>query len=180
MVIVVEGPDGAGKTTLIEVLKNELDLTVAPRVVSKETKATTNLRLWVDNNLKVGFQPVIFDRYRLISETIYGPALRDTSEEGFDDMHWLAPRLNQFYRLRPIIIYCLPPLETVLTNTKDDPDNTAVVSKIRGIYSAYVARASLDLCFAPGSVYIWDYTKHPNAYPGWLNTIKAELRERAL
>ena len=37
--IIVEGPDGAGKTTVLQDLKTVFDLPVAPRVVSKETEA---------------------------------------------------------------------------------------------------------------------------------------------
>lgn len=159
--IVVEGPDGAGKTTLIEALMEEFDLPVAPRVVSKDTVAMVDLKDWVDNNLDEGFQPMIFDRYRLISETIYGPILRTGAQPGFADMKWLGPRLRRFYELEPIIIYCLPPLEVVMANVNQGDDNFVVQDKIEAIYSAYVAKASMDLTLAPGPVMVWDYTASP-------------------
>lgn len=178
--IVVEGPDGAGKTTLIQTLSHNLGIDVAPRVVTKDTEAMVDLREWVDENLKLGFQATIFDRYRLISETIYGPILRQKSQPGFDQMSWLGPRISHFYHHKPIIIYCLPPLATVLGNIKDDEDNKAVVNSIESIYSAYVARAALDLAFAPGTIRVWDYTTTPtiNGLPFWFNQVAAELKER--
>lgn len=179
--IVVEGPDGAGKTTLIKSLQEELQIPVAPRVVTKGTEAMVNLKDWVNNNLDEGFQPTIFDRYRLISEPIYGPILRNRQEPGFDRLEWLAPRLRRFYDLSPIIIYCLPPLEVVKANLIGDDDNKEVVGRIDGIYSAYVAKAAIDLTYSPGITKVWDYQTTPkiNNLPFWFNQIRAELETRA-
>jgi len=178
--IIVEGPDGSGKTTLIKLLKDELNIPVAPRVVSKETKAMTNLQDWVDNNLDEGFQKVIFDRYRLISEPIYGPILRKGQSEGFDSLMWLGPRLKRFYELEPIIIYCLPHLFTVVKNIGRDHDNDVVRPHIQAIYTAYVAKAAMDYALAPGRVHVWDYEHSPQVMgrPIWLPTIKEELKKR--
>ncbi|MCA1807247.1 MAG: ATP-binding protein [Actinobacteria bacterium] len=52
--IVVEGPDGAGKTTLIRDLSALLNIPVAPRVVSQETKAMVDLRQWTEDNVSRG------------------------------------------------------------------------------------------------------------------------------
>lgn len=178
--IVVEGPDGAGKTTLISRLALELNLPIAPRVVSKDAEAMVDLQKWVDENLEEGFQPRIFDRHRLISETIYGPILRYDQEPGFNEMAWLAPRMRRFYELEPIIIYCLPPFQTIWDNITDDPDNTAVLNKIRPIHSAYVSRAALDSVFAPGIIKVWDYTNSPTirGLPTWLSEIKHTINQR--
>ena len=178
--IIFEGPDGAGKTTLIEAFQDAFNIPVAPRVVTKDTKAMVNLQTWVDKNLDEGFQYTIFDRYRLISESIYGPILRGTPQPGFSNITWMAPRLDRFYRLKPIIIYCLPPLETVKANLLNDPDNTAVESKIDAIYSAYVARAALDYSLSPGTVKIWDYTRslQVDHLPTWFYTLHTEILER--
>ena len=157
--LIVEGPDGSGKTTLIGELREVLNLPVAPRVVSKNTEAMLDLRDWVDNNLEEGFQRVIFDRYRLISESIYGPVIRDMQHPGFDDQEWLMSRLVKFYNIHPIIIYCLPPLQTVIDNVTDDEDNQMVQPRIRSIYNAYVNRATLDFIMSPAPTFIFDYTK---------------------
>lgn len=150
--IIVEGPDGGGKTTLLNKLHTEFELPIAERVVSKEAEALVSLKHWVEHNVYLGFQTVLFDRHRLISEPIYGPILRDEPEEGFDDVHWLSDMMWKFYECKPAIIYCLPPLETVMDNVRDDADNRVVRSQIKSIYSAYCARAALDLSLSPSTI----------------------------
>lgn len=156
--IIVEGPDGAGKTTLIEQLKERYGLEVAPRVVTKGAEAMTDLKVWVEQNLAEGFQYRIFDRHRLVSEYIYGPLLRKEQQPGFTDLIWSHQRLKELYNdVRPILIYCLPPLELVRENVLRDPENAVVAEHIDAMYAAYVHRASLDwVNFAPSTI-IYDY-----------------------
>lgn len=157
--IVVEGPDGAGKTTLINYLAKELSLPIAPRVVSKDTEAMVDLQEWVDKNLSKGWQPMIFDRHRLISEPIYGAILRPKFQPGFDDMEWFEPRLRQFYGLQPSMIYCLPPLRTIWDNIQDDPENQRVADQhiIQMIWAAYFNKAVTEYTLLR-STWIYDYT----------------------
>lgn len=156
--IIVEGPDGAGKTTLILQMQARYGLEVASRVVDKEARAMVNLREWVDRNLAEGLQWKLFDRHRLISETIYGPTLRQYAEDGFANPVNMMLWMRRFYSMRPLIIYCLPPLKVVKANVQDDPDNVVVAGKIESIYQAYAARAAIDNAFSPESTIIWDYT----------------------
>lgn len=156
--IIVEGPDGAGKTTLIKNITEAYpDLEVAPRVVSKETKDLTDLQKWVDHNLAQGFQYKLFDRHRLISEFIYGPVLRRVQRPGFTSGAWVHGSLRRFYMIKPVIIYCLPPLDVVRHNVVGDIDNSKVELHIEQIYTAYLQRASLDVTFAGALIY--DYTR---------------------
>lgn len=179
--LIIEGPDGSGKTTLVEALQEEFDLPVSPRVVSKDAEAMVDLRDWVDQNLNLGFQRMIFDRHRLISEPIYGPILRQKQELGFDSMHWFGPRLAWFYQIKPIIIYCLPPLHIVENNLRDDQDNLRVAPHTHAIYSAYVARASLDKTLSPGLVRVWDYENSPqlDGLPLFFNNVYKQIKERS-
>lgn len=157
--IIVEGPDGAGKSTLIKQILNEFpQLSVAPRVVSKETEALVDLRVWVDNHFLEDTKNVIFDRHRLISEPIYGPILRRQNQEpGFTDRDWMYDSLVKLYiHTKPLVIYCLPPLEVVKANLANDPDNVKVVDSIDAIYCAYVAKSSIDAI--TGRAFVWDYT----------------------
>lgn len=187
--IVVEGPDGAGKTWMVNLLHEEFGYPIAPRVVSKDTEAMVDLQDWVDRNLDEGFQATIFDRYRLISETIYGPLLRGKAQPGFDNIRWLAPRLQRFYDIKPFIIYCMPPLAAVEANLDGDLDNVAVVHKTRAIYSAYTARVSLDLLRSRDPealgkqgtpIAVWDYINSPTIKkkPVWLKEVKAYVESR--
>lgn len=135
--IVVEGPDGSGKTTLLTKIKEETGLDIAPRVVSKDTEAMVDLTAWVEENVERGWHPTLYDRHRLISEPIYGPAVRQSLEPGFDDPYWFHTMLQRFYHSQPLIIFCLPPLEVVQANIFGDPDNIVVADKIRQIWAGY-------------------------------------------
>lgn len=155
--IIIEGPDGSGKTTLIRQIQEQYpDLQVAPRVVSKQTEAMVDMQEWVNINLSLGVQYTLFDRYRLISEFIYGPILRKEQQPGFTSMTWAWHSLRRFQQLRPLIIYCMPPLEVVMQNIAGDPDNDRVWDHIMQIYTAYVQRATLDAL--NNNALIYDYT----------------------
>jgi ABC-type cobalamin/Fe3+-siderophores transport system ATPase subunit len=181
-VIVVEGPDGAGKTTLIKALVEYWQLPIAPRVVQKDTTTTINIAHWVENNVRQGWQPLIFDRHRLISEPIYGPILRGHQDPHFTHLPWMRTQLGRFYESQPLVIYCLPPLWVVVNNCKNDEtnDNSAVLEKIEAIYMAYTARAVLDLSLRPGTTWLYNYADHihteppePPANGRWDNLINA-------
>lgn len=161
--IIVEGPDGSGKTTLIQALAEGTGLPIAPRVVGKDTEAMIDLVEWTETNTAQGYQNLLFDRHRLISEAIYGPILRDEPAPKFDNAAWLLAQRRALLDARPIFIFCLPPLAEVWKNVKDDPDNARVNSweVTRQLWGAYLntyawVKTSTDLCF------FFDYT-HPLA-----------------
>lgn len=158
--LIVEGPDGAGKTTLIEGLKERYGFEVAPRVVSKEAVPMIDVQQWVEENLQKGFQDIIFDRHRLISQPIYGPIMGRT-DPGFDDLVWLYDVMNRFYRTPKMTIYCMPPKSVVLKNIENDDDNKAIADKISYIYDAYAAHVATHWSrpFHSGdTMEVWDYT----------------------
>lgn len=178
--IIVEGPDGAGKTTLINRLKHVTGFPVAPRVVSQRAEAMVDLKAWVEENLEQGFQTTIYDRHRLISEPIYGPILRDMPEPGFSDVGWMSHRLYELYNVvRPFIIYCLPPLERVQYNVVNgEDDNEVVLTKINKVYSAYVNKAANDVIGHHGLIILYDYTNEPEDWSQVLQAIKNLAEER--
>lgn len=161
--LIVEGPDGAGKTTLVERLSKELDMYVMPRVVSKNAEAMVDLVQWVHDDVTSGLKRAIYDRHRLISEPIYGPVLRGNIEPGFDNMRWLRDYQRKFRELEPFVIFCLPPLETVLKNVESDEDNQVVHKAISIIYWLYHNVAASW----PTPSVVWDYTvPEENTYRG--------------
>jgi adenylate kinase family enzyme len=176
-VIIVEGPDGAGKTTLIQQIASHFELPVAPRVVSKEANAMVSLKPWVEKNVSEGFQVTLFDRHRLISEPIYGSILRKTFEPGFDDFAWLYSMYTMFYNAKPLIIYCLPEYETVRANLEGDEDNTAVVHKIRRVYAQYVAKAASD-CTQHGAMR-YSYTTPLHTLSNIFNAVEKAVERKA-
>lgn len=167
--IIVEGPDGSGKSTLVNKLAQELRLPVADKVVSADLQAMTDLVKWTEDNVARGFQPTIFDRHRLISEPIYGPILKPRQDEHFCDSGWLSQQLWLFYGCKPIIIYCLPDIRTVRENVaREDTNNQAVEGRIAAIYAAYVNRATLDFTRGVGRLYNYQTTRFDDLI-GWIN-----------
>lgn len=178
--IIVEGPDGAGKTTLINTLVEELfDMEVAPRVVSKDTKALVNLRDWVDANLAKGFQyHTIYDRHRLISDPIYRFKIPGKSmDSDFYEPQWLATSYLKFRAIRPIIIFCLPPVNVVRDNLRGDKDNASVIDHIDPIYYDYVSSMARYLADAQYQTLIHDYTRS-NSLQFIVNSVETLLSAR--
>lgn len=171
--IIVEGPDGAGKTNLIRRLEKSLGLKPEPRVVSKDTEMMGDLMAWVEADLASWPRPALYDRHRLISEPIYGPVLRQNMQPGFDDQHWLQEMMLRFNAARPLVIYCLPPLAVVMANVRSGTDNVVVADQIEKIYWLYFMAAARDT-----HSMVWDYT---SSIPAALGVIQhqAYLRTAA-
>lgn len=96
MNIVVEGPDGSGKTYLAKILAETFHMkyekSKGPEHYPGEMVERVKAYLWLDN--------VVFDRHPCISQNIY----RELSN---------GPELPQeliekFYQTKPILISCLP------------------------------------------------------------------------
>lgn len=102
--IIVEGMDNTGKTTLIKSLVAQFDLEY--RGSASELRGDpSKLVAWVDEELaRPTVKPPIYDRFPLISEEVYGPILRGRSsipERRYDG--WAQAHSVLF-------IYCRPPL----------------------------------------------------------------------
>lgn len=160
--LIVEGPDGAGKTTLVERLSKDLEMYVMPRVVSKDAEPMTDLVQWVHDDVTSGLKRALYDRHRLISEPIYGPVLRGRMEPGFDNIRWLRDYQRKFRELEPFVIFCLPPIASVLNVVDGDDDNQVVQGHIELIYWLYHNMAALW----PTPSAVWDYTTQESTYRG--------------
>jgi hypothetical protein len=173
--IIFEGPDGAGKTSLAVRLSRELGIPIADKVVSSDMTPMTDLAQWTEDNVSCGFQRRIFDRHRLISEPIYGPATRSRQDLRFCDPGWMMEMTARFYACDPIIIYCLPPIQTVRANVnREDTDNAAVKSRIGAIYAGYVARAAIDVSQRNARLFNYQTT----LYDDMLRWLQRELDKR--
>lgn len=77
------------------------------------------------------------------------------------DLGWLGDMMWRFYQAKPLIIYCMPDLETVRVNVhKAETDNAAVASRIAAIYAGYVARSASDFSRGVGKLYNYRTTRY--------------------
>lgn len=160
--IIVEGPDGAGKSTLRERIQEDFNIELGPRASHSTNGPVPNLTKWVDHDLmEWGSSPLkIYDRYPLISEPIYGTIVRGEVDDKFTSS-WLRNRIN-LMRSMSLVIWCLPPLDVVRNNVHDplDPQMNGVQANIDAIWMLYSMHASMWT--GPGMTY--DYN-HPNQEP---------------
>jgi hypothetical protein len=163
--VIVEGPDGSGKTHLVNRLSMALDIPIHPRACTSDNGIDpSTLREWVDRDLyhdhNKGRQ--IYDRHPLISEPIYGPIIRGQMAEGFADLEWLMLAVQTLRLNTSLMIFCLPPWETVESNVEFGHSPTTdhlkgVLKHNRALYEMYVHRAAIEA--SVGNVWVWNYTQ---------------------
>lgn len=135
--IVVEGVDGSGKTTLIQnfrqaTSKHSLIISRSGPPSCKEDLLTT---LYGITNLGRREVPIIVDRHPLISEPIYGPIIRGKS--------YVDPPFNRENALEYVaatahrVIYCKTDLETAQRASRRERQMDGVHDKYWALYQAY-------------------------------------------
>ena len=129
MIIIVEGMDNTGKTTLVEQLVRE---TGYGRVRSPGPQSLEDMIDGVETCLIS--DNIIYDRFPLISEEIYGPVLR-----GY--CLWEFSRWREYFiqllQLKPLFIYCRPGRETILKSINQRDQLKGVVDRASVIIDTY-------------------------------------------
>lgn len=182
MYVIVEGPDGAGKTTLIETIRQRISKyfwilrpSHPPRI---KYEIDTLLRtLEARYSSAVGF---LLDRHPLISEPIYGPILRGTDilEIGGDyaiSNSLLQRHVKHTDHSGHLIIYCRPPLSTIIENVRRNAPQQlgGVVDNTPKLVSEY-DRMILSLeGYLP--IVTYDYTK-PNDLDALFERLEYHIR----
>jgi len=142
--IIIEGMDGSGKTSLAQKLSFRLGNVPIKRFVKsggpiyydllvERTRATlTELRNQVTRNQR---PVVIYDRFPLISEAVYGTILRGRNSFGDE---WTT-LIDLLLALDPVVIYCRPGIKFILQNLQETADRQMeeVVSRARELVNAY-------------------------------------------
>lgn len=154
--IVVEGPDGSGKTTMVERLKSEFALEQIPRAANSDAEYTQPLDEWVDMVQMRAREGIILDRHQLISHLMYGPTMRRVLYGNFQNVFWLNHRLELFWESKPIVVLCLPPLDEVKANLEVDEHKVAQadIEVFYWNYHAFLANHLHD-----DYLLHWDYTQ---------------------
>ena len=162
--IVIEGPDGAGKSTLVEHFEKAMGVTREPRAVSSDAESLVPIGDYIITELGKGYGNRVYDRFALVSSPIYSMLPNPTFTAPMTDLEWLTEQWNQFYYLRPQVVVCLPPFDVAWNNVKDDPKNQVVLDHFFSIYSLY--QNFIATARHPMSLWVWDYTA-PTADPDY-------------
>ena len=129
MSIIVEGMDNTGKSTLCRSLAERFYLPI----IDRQGRPNPEVLMQQINSFVLLDPPAIFDRHPLISERVYSEVL------GRDDI-FRKPLTWDFYVQRllrdsPFIIYCRPPLDTILQFHK--PQMVGVEAYAKGLVAEY-------------------------------------------
>lgn len=139
--LILEGPDGGGKTRLAEaILAKHSGLTMAEKASSSLKGPVKNLAAWVRHQYDVmdeSSTPLIYDRHPVISEPIYGPIARGGAQPGFAPSPWLSTATLNL-QSRTFIIWCIPPLIQVRKAIANSRDMPGVTENIDAIHAAYL------------------------------------------
>ncbi len=151
--IIVEGFDNSGKSTLVKKLSKDLKLLVMnnQRLPKSAVDVQDYLSLCGSINHRY---PLILDRLSVISEPIYGPICRDQS---ILTPLILAHMRAQLLELNPAIVYCRPPTPAILNFEEEQMEG--VVDKAMTLIAAYDFHMSqLDELGFNVVVYDWQST----------------------
>lgn len=133
--LIVEGPDNSGKSTLVRRLAEEAKLLL----IANKRKPKTKSQIFEFMNLAIPLShrfPTIFDRWSPISEAVYGPIIRGHSILSFHDeeVARAAPILSG---LSPMIIYCRPDDDTIKESLGDRGQMPGVEENIDDLILSY-------------------------------------------
>lgn len=132
--IIIEGPDGAGKTALAAVLCRSLGMAYHHE---GPPPPGANLRDHYLNVLRANTRiPTVFDRFHL-GEVVYGPLLREKSGLEPRDVQVIS---QAFKDLGGSIIICLPSWETCVANSREKGDGELIQDEVvlQAAYDAWV------------------------------------------
>ncbi len=142
--IIIEGMDNTGKTTLIHQLSQQFKLPSArtgtyPRKVSD----ILNWHNWAS----AAPRTLILDRHPAISDLVYGPILRGST----CSTHEIARVAREDHYL----VYCCPPFGTVQRSYHEREQMEGTEENLMQIYTEY-QKVMLEI--APD--FIYDFTNH--------------------
>ena len=170
--IIVEGPDGSGKSTLVEWILNTHNLKEGKRStrnrdeIYKTTRADTWCALY--HEMLATEPPVVWDRLGIFSDPIYAYAGVPVDRKcGFTLSEIIV--YQDVLEHMGVVIVCLPPIDVVVKNSLRSHQLKNVVRKTPEIYHEYQRLA--------GKYFTYDYTKDPRDYIDLLITNHLDRRK---
>lgn len=169
--ILIEGPDGTGKSNLTARLLKDTGLKQAPRMSTSTGGGKANLADLVRADSLRWSQPacLIYDRHPLIGEYIYGPILRNRIVPEFTMP--LAHRWRTKLAHISLLVLALPALERVRVNVSNEDivqlDGVAAnIDKIYCLYQSLIATW-------PGWIVEYDYSQPIDGKRGYHSVLRA-------
>jgi hypothetical protein len=130
-IVVVEGSDGTGKTTLIERAREgqreRYFLTVRASRYPPDVKTAFQYLNWVKHQRDLD---LVLDRIHFVSDRVYGPLLRN--EDLFKDFP-----LDFGLQDVGAIVYCRPPLDLIKENVAKNHQMKGVIENIDNLVARY-------------------------------------------
>ena len=170
--ILVEGTDGTGKSTLISQLSEELNIPIHARASHSVDGPVANLFEWTYNDVHTWpEQPLsIYDRHPLISEPIYGTLCRGKIAEGLTG--YPATTLTRILHRHALLIVCQPEdFSVVQANAQKEAQMEGVISNLQQIYWAYDGILATYPLY--GKTFRYDYTASADSEIGYRSLLAA-------
>lgn len=155
MKIIVVGMDNSGKTTLCDELEHKLmAIHVKPLGPGyKREDMLDNIIYHMNKN-----ENVVFERFSIFEELVYGKILRGKSKFAFED-------INLIRKYKPVIIYCRPSND-VIFNFGDREQMNGVIEQKEKLLTAWDRLIFDSLEGFKVIKYDWTKDKLGNLLPG--------------
>jgi hypothetical protein len=155
MSIIVEGPDGAGKTTLISLLQHLYPgLEIHERFTRSIEGPYPDIAERVYRSVRDRPTHCVHDRHPIISEYVYGGMI-PTRHINPDFLKTSMGTIRQRIANNSLVIWCLPPLTKVRHNVDQEAQMEGVTEYIDKIYEGYLMQRMLWR----GAAITYDYTQ---------------------
>ena len=150
--IIVEGMDNTGKSTLIEAIGKAFKIPAArSNMAGAKASDMKQWIAWAESCPK----PLILDRHPAISDLVYGNVIRGKSESSVEFAR--ESRAGHF------LIYCCPSLESIRESFDDREQMKGTHENLEQLYTGY---ESLMEQLEPDFYYDW---RNPQAQKALLN-----------
>lgn len=158
--IIVEGLDNSGKSTLIQQLSEQFKLPTAHahRSSALELKSISEWHCWAAACPK----PIILDRHPAISDLVYGPIIRSSTVTTIE--------LAEHYRKDHYLIFCCPTLETIRATYEDRDQMKGTHQNLNDLYHEY-----LDVMMTLEPDFVYDFV-NPRSYAALVTNLTSAIQ----
>lgn len=145
MVILLEGPDKCGKSTLAKNLSNLLDIPIRKHSETRSAQEALGSAVQVLNEYTG--EDEIWDRFYYPSDLVYGELVGDyTIPVGLRSFYlsYVEQRLQFF---ETVVVYCYAPIETMIKRLEEEPDHYVNAKQLKAVRAAYkeIVYSDIDL-----------------------------------